>query len=118
MCLVFDHGAKPFPGGDRSPGRREALAGEVFVLERGKQLTRFSTQPIVESQNLVESGGELGPAARIPARSSEDCLRVHVTLDRGQMANQVAQAEAARLGPPFHLVGGNARGNTAGSGAD
>jgi hypothetical protein len=118
MDLVFDHRPQPFACRDRRSCRRHAFLIEIVLRKTLKNLHRFGVQSLNVRQYILVAIRELFPMPRILAWSLLNILRVHVTLDRSNMPNEITQSEFPILVCPFDEFRRDAIHNPQGSLAD
>jgi hypothetical protein len=111
MHFVLDHGAQPFPDGDRRPTGRDALLIEIRFRQAAQDVHRLAVHLIEERKDLGRAVGQLPPVARITAGLALSVLGIHVALDCAQVADDIGETEFSFAAGPIKSLGRNAGNN-------
>src|SRR6266542_2226141 len=107
MDLVLGQRAQPLPDAELRAGGGHAFLLQLFVGEGGEDLHRLVVRAVEVVENGVVSLGELPAVSGIAARLELRVLGVHVQLDRGEVAEKIAEGELPFPVRPLDPVAGD-----------
>jgi len=118
MDFVFDHQAKPFPESDAGAVGSDCFFVEIGVGERAENFHGFFVQAIDVRENIFEAVGEFFSMTGIAGGLEARVFGPHESFGAGDVAEEIAEGEAAGFEGPFDLRGRDAAGHADGAGAD
>ena len=118
MDFMFDHEAEPFPEGDACAIGSDCFFVEIGVGERAENFHGFLVEAIHVIENIFKAFGERAIVARIAAGLEARVFGPHESFGAGDVAQEIAECEAARFERPFDLRSWNAAGDAESAGAD
>ena len=118
MDFVFGHQAKPFPESDACTVGSYGFFVQVIVGELLENFHGFAMQAVEVGEDGVVAFGEFFCMAGIAAGLEARVFGPHVALGSGDVAEKIAESEAARFESPFDLRGWDTAGDTEGARTD
>lgn len=104
MDFVFDHQAEPFPKCDACAVGSGRFFVQVGVGDGGENFRGFAVEAVNVGEDGVMAIGESAIVVGITAGLEARVFGPHVTLGSGEMAEEIAECEAAGLEGPFDFV--------------